>query len=100
VRALVQTAPRVPPATLARAARGLLAWSGSREADLARIGAPTLIVAADEDLLTPDGGAIAAAMTNARCARMDGAGHAVGLEAPEVVNEVIRAHLARLEGFR
>jgi pyruvate dehydrogenase E2 component (dihydrolipoamide acetyltransferase) len=100
VRALVQTVPRVLPATLGRAARGLLAWSGTRDGDLGRIGAPTLVLTAADDLLTPDGDTIAAAMANARCVRIDGAGHAVGLEAPDAVNEAIGAHLARVEGFR
>lgn len=100
VRALVQTAPRVSPATLERSARGLLAWSGTQEANLGHIAAPTLVITAAEDLLTPDGEAIAAAITSARCVRIAGAGHAVGLEAPDAVNEAICAHLARVGGFR
>ena len=99
VRALVQTAPRVSPATLARSARGLLAWAGTREGDLGRIAAPTLVITAAEDLLTPDGEAIAAAIAGARCVRIDGAGHAVGLESPDAVNQAIGAHLAHVEGF-
>jgi pimeloyl-ACP methyl ester carboxylesterase len=100
VRALGQTVPRVSPATLERMARGLLAWSGTRDGELGRIVAPTLVLAAADDLLTPDGEAIAAAMANARCVRIDGAGHAVGLEVPDAVNEAIGAHLARVGGFR
>jgi pimeloyl-ACP methyl ester carboxylesterase len=100
VRALAQTVPRVSPATLERTARGLLAWSGTRHGDLGRIAAPTLVITGAEDLLTPDGEAMAVVMANARCVRIDGAGHAVGLEVPDAVNEAIGAHLARVEGFR
>jgi pimeloyl-ACP methyl ester carboxylesterase len=100
VRALVQTVPRVTPATLERSGEALLAWSGTRDGSLGRIAAPTLVITAAEDLLTPDGGAIAAAIAGARCVRIEGAGHAVGLEAPDAVSDAIRAHLAQVETFR
>lgn len=95
VRGLAATAARVPPAVLARMAAGMRAWSGSRRADLPRIGVPTLVVVAGEDLLTPDGAAMAAAIPGARCVEVPGAGHAVGLEAPEAVNAALEEHLGR-----
>jgi pyruvate dehydrogenase E2 component (dihydrolipoamide acetyltransferase) len=94
IRALVQTAARVPAASLARYATGLRRWSNSRTGDLARISVPTLVVVAAEDLLTRGGAEIAAAIPGARQAVIPGAGHAVGLEAPDQVNEAILDHLA------
>ncbi|MFQ5697450.1 MAG: alpha/beta fold hydrolase [Myxococcota bacterium] len=93
-RGLSQTVARVPATTLERAARGLRAWSGSRADDLGSISAPTLILVAGQDLLAPDGEAIARAIGDARCVRVPEAGHALGLEAAERVNEAICAHLA------
>jgi pimeloyl-ACP methyl ester carboxylesterase len=83
----------VPAATLARQAAGLRAWSGTRAGDLARIAAPVLVVAGGEDLLVPDAAAISRAIPGASLAVAAGAGHAVALEAPELVNEAIAAHL-------
>src|SRR5216117_367158 len=88
-RGLAATAPRVPAPTLARAAAGMRAWSGSRRTDLARLALPTLVIVAGDDLLTPDGEAVA----GARCRAVPRAGHAVALEAPEAVGEAIRTHL-------
>jgi pimeloyl-ACP methyl ester carboxylesterase len=93
VRGFAQMTARSGPASLARWAAGLRAWSGTREGDLGRIAAPTLVVAAADDLLTPEGPAIAGAIPGARCAVVPGAGHALTLEAPDAVNEAIRAHL-------
>lgn len=94
-RGLAAMAARVPAATLARQAEGLRAWSGRRSAsDLARLAAPVLVIAGGEDLLVPDAPALAAAILGAQCVRVDGAGHAVALEAPEAVNAALAAHLA------
>jgi pyruvate dehydrogenase E2 component (dihydrolipoamide acetyltransferase) len=98
IRALVQTAARVPAASLTRHAAGLRRWSNSRTADLARISVPTLVVVAAEDLLTRGGAEIAAAIPGARHAVIPGAGHAVGLEAPDQVNGAILEHLAAVAG--
>jgi pyruvate dehydrogenase E2 component (dihydrolipoamide acetyltransferase) len=98
IRALVQTAARVPAASLTRYAAGLRRWSNSRAADLARIAVPTLVVVAAEDLLTRGGAEIAAAVPGARHALIPGAGHAVGLEAPDQVNGAILEHLAAVGG--
>jgi pyruvate dehydrogenase E2 component (dihydrolipoamide acetyltransferase) len=93
VRALVQTAARVPAPTLARWAAGARAWSGTRDGDLGRIAVPTLVLVAGEDLLVPEAAAVAAAIPGARLEVVAGAGHALGLEAPEIVNSAILRHL-------
>jgi pyruvate dehydrogenase E2 component (dihydrolipoamide acetyltransferase) len=92
-RGLAQTLSRVPPATLPRAAAGLRAWSGTRGAELGRLAAPALVIAGGADLLTPGGEAVARAIPGARCVVIAGAGHAVGLEAPDAVNAALLEHL-------
>lgn len=93
-RGLAAIAARVPAATLARQAAGLQAWSGRRgAADLARLAAPVLVIAGAEDLLAPDGPALAEAIPGASCLVVRGAGHAVALEAPDAVNAALAAHL-------
>lgn len=94
-RGLEQSVARVPAKTLARMLEGLRRWSGTRAGDLADVRAPTLVVAAGEDLLTPDAAAIAEAIPDARLLRVPSAGHAVALEAPDAVNEALLAHLSR-----
>ncbi len=94
VRGLGQTVARVPAAVLERTAAGLRAWSGTRGADLALVAAPTLVVEAGADLLAPDAGRIAAALPKARLVRAPDAGHAVALEAAELVNEALLEHLS------
>jgi pimeloyl-ACP methyl ester carboxylesterase len=94
LRGLAQTVSRVPAATLARATEGVSRWSGSRTGDLEKLSAPTLVVAAGEDLLTPGAEAIAEAIPGATLLVVEGAGHAVALEAADAVNEAIAAHLA------
>lgn len=93
LRGLAQTLARVPAAALARATAGMARWSGTRTADLAVITAPTLVVAAGDDLLTPDAAAVAAAIPGAKLVTVAGAGHAVALETPDAVNDAISAHL-------
>jgi 3-oxoadipate enol-lactonase/4-carboxymuconolactone decarboxylase len=93
LRGLAQTLARVPAATLERMTRGLAAWVGTRTHDLAKIAVPTLVVAAGEDLLTPDAARIAAAIPGAKCVVVEGAGHAVALEAADAVNDALAAHL-------
>jgi 3-oxoadipate enol-lactonase len=94
-RGLGETLGRVSFATLERSARGLRAWSGSRPQDLQRIAIPTLVIAGAEDLLTPDAATLAQRIPEARCLVVPNAGHAVGLEAAELVNPAILEHLAR-----
>jgi pimeloyl-ACP methyl ester carboxylesterase len=100
IRALAQTVMRVPPATLQRSAAGLRAWSGMREDALGRVRAPTLVLLAGEDLLTPAGEEIAAAIPGARCVVIPEAGHAVALEAPDAVNQAILEHLRSVDARR
>lgn len=93
LRGLAQTVARVPADTIRRMAAGLDAWSGSRTADLARLSMPTLVIAAGDDLLTPEAPAIAAAIPGAKLVVVEGAGHAVALEAADEVNAALAAHL-------
>ena len=92
-RGLAQTLARVPAPTLERSLAGMRAWSGTRHKDLGRLTMPTLVVAAEADLLTPDGEALAAAIPHARCVLVPGAGHAVAIEAPDSVTAAVLAHL-------
>jgi pimeloyl-ACP methyl ester carboxylesterase len=93
LRGLAASLARVPAATLARAAAGLRAWSGSRRGALGRIAAPTLVVAGEADLLTPEGAAIAGAVPGARLLLVPGAGHGVALECAARVNLAVSDHL-------
>lgn len=93
-RGLPATLSRARPEALRRTRAGMNAWSGTRVSDLARIAAPTLVIAAEEDLLTPDGASIAESIPGARLVSIPGAGHAVGLEASDDVNAALLAHLA------
>jgi pimeloyl-ACP methyl ester carboxylesterase len=93
VRGLAELAPRVPAPTLRRAAAGLRAWSGTRERELERVKAPTLVIAAGDDLLTPHADRIAAAIGGARLVSIPNAGHAVSLESPDAVTQAVLAHL-------
>ena len=87
----------MPAATLERTLAGLAAWSGSREGDLGRIAAPTLVVVAGGDLLTRDSASVASAIPGARCVEIAGAGHAVTIEAPGAVSDAIASHVALVE---
>jgi len=86
-------AAAVPAATLSRAAAGLRQWSGSRQGDLARIAAPTLVVVAGADLLTSNGAAVASLIPGARPVVIPDAGHAVMIEAADQVTTAILEHL-------
>ena len=93
VRGFADTAARVPAATLERAAAGLRDW-GIPDAELRRIPIPATVVAAEQDLLTPDSAALAAQLPRARLVTLRGTGHGCLLEAPEAANEALLAHLA------
>lgn len=92
-RGLASIVRRIPAAVLRRYFEGVRAWSSTRRRDLERIQAPTLVLVAAADLLTPGGEAVAQAIPGATCAVMTGAGHALALEAPEAVTDAILAHL-------
>jgi 3-oxoadipate enol-lactonase len=69
--------------------------SADLRADLASISAPTLVIAGAEDPATPPehGRRIAAGIAGAEFAEVPGGAHLVSFERPEVVNELLRAHL-------
>ena len=92
-RGLATACANVPAATLARAAAGLEAWSGSRTAALALLTCPTLVLAAGADLLTPDGATIAARIGSATLNVIPNAGHALAIEAAEDVTAALRVHV-------
>jgi len=93
LRGLAQMLRQVPAATLARTAAGLASWSGSRTGDLAGVTAPTLILAGGADLLTPDAADLAAAIPGAKLKVLEGAGHALAIDAADEVGRLLRAHL-------
>jgi pimeloyl-ACP methyl ester carboxylesterase len=94
LRGLAQTVTRVDADALRRWGAGLREWSGTREADLERVAVPTLVIVAGDDLLTPGGESIAAAIPGAKSVVVASAGHAVMLEAPDAVNEALLGHLS------
>jgi pimeloyl-ACP methyl ester carboxylesterase len=94
-RALADAASRTPAATLRREAAGLRAWSGTREADLGALRARTLVIAAEQDLLTPDAAEVAKRIPGARLLVVPRAGHAVAIEAGDAVSQAILAHVTR-----
>jgi len=85
---------RIPAASLVRSRAGLIAWSGIRGSDLGEITAPTLVLLAGDDLLTPNGGAVATAIPGAKCESIDGCGHALAVDGAEEVNRLLLEHLA------
>jgi 3-oxoadipate enol-lactonase/4-carboxymuconolactone decarboxylase len=94
LRGLAEIAARVPATTLERNAAGLRTWSGSRADAVRDLKPPTLVLVAGGDLLTPGGEAVARAIPGARSVLVPEAGHALALEAPDRVNDAIRAHLS------
>ena len=93
LRGLSQMNARVPAKTLGRMTAGLESWSGSRSSDLSGLSVPTLVVAAGQDLLTPDAAAVAQLIPDAQLLQIETSGHAVALEEPEAVNEALLKHL-------
>jgi pimeloyl-ACP methyl ester carboxylesterase len=90
--ALRAMAARTPADTLARHADALLAWLGTRTADLARVALPVLVVCGTDDVLTPpaQADALAAALPEARLEVLPGAGHSLPIERAAELNELIR----------
>ena len=91
-KALADAASRTPAATLRRQAAGLRAWSGTRASQLGELRARTLVIAAQDDLLTPGAAEIAKQIPGATLVVIPRAGHAVGIEAGEAVSQAILAH--------
>lgn len=94
LRGLADAASRIPAETLERTAAGLRAWSGTRREEVASLAVPTLVVAAGADLLVPDAAGVARYISGAKCEIVAGSGHAVSIEAPEVLKRVLADHLA------
>jgi pyruvate dehydrogenase E2 component (dihydrolipoamide acetyltransferase) len=93
-RGLAETLARAPATVLPRYATGLSNWSERRGMDFSGIETPTLVLVGGEDLLTRGAARIADSMPNARTVVVPNVGHALGLEAPEIVNREILAHIA------
>jgi pyruvate dehydrogenase E2 component (dihydrolipoamide acetyltransferase) len=94
LRALAEMSAHAPAATLRRQEAGLRAWSGTRENDLGRVRARTLVIAAEHDLLAPDGAEIAKRIPGARLLVVASAGHAVAIDGAETVSAAIAAHVS------
>ena len=94
LRGLASSVRRIPAAPLVRSRAGLVAWSGTRGSDLGEITVPTLILLAGDDLLTPNGAAVATAIPNAKCESIEGCGHALAVDGAQAVNRLVREHLA------
>ncbi len=93
-RGLTVIASRTAPEVLESYAAGFDAWAGSRDDDLAALEAATLVLAAEGDLVITDAGAATATIAGTTVVVVPGSGHALALEAPDVVNESILEHLA------
>ncbi len=95
LRGLAPAVARVPAATLERTRAGLEAWSGRRSPDdLGELRAPALILIGAQDLLTPDGESVGAALPHAHTIVISGAGHGLAIEEGDTVTRAIREHLA------
>ena len=96
VAALRAMAARTPADTLARHADALVAWVGTRGADLARLTLPVLVVCGSDDVLTPraQADAVAAALPDARVKVLAGAGHSLAIERAGELNDLIRGFAA------
>jgi pimeloyl-ACP methyl ester carboxylesterase len=68
-----------------------------RRADLHRITAPTLVIAADNDYITPSyyGDALVKAIPGAELERLRGGGHSISKTRPETFNRVVMSFLQR-----
>jgi len=92
-RGLAAVVRRVPADVLRRYLEGVRIWSGTRRDDLAKIDRPTLVLIGGADLLTPGGEAVAQAIPGAECVDVPDAGHALALQAPDVVTDAILEHI-------
>jgi 3-oxoadipate enol-lactonase/4-carboxymuconolactone decarboxylase len=68
--------------------------------DLGRITAPTLVISGSEDPACPPdiGRALAAGIPGAEFVELEGAAHLGNLERPEAVTDLLRTHLAAVDG--
>lgn len=83
----------IDPRGYASCCEALAGWNGS--ADLARIEAPTLVIAGSEDPTAPppEAYAIAALVRDARVSVIDDAAHLANVEQPEIFNRLVRGQL-------
>lgn len=93
-RGLASIVARVPSVVLERYALGLRRWSGSRTQELGRLTVPTSTLAGGADLLAPDTTGITASIPGATSHVAPHAGHALSIEAADVVNQAILSHVA------
>lgn len=102
VAALRSMAARTPADTLARHAEVLLAWLGTRAAELRRLTLPVLVVSGTDDVLTPpaQAEAVAGALPNARREVLAGAGHSLAIERAAELNDLIRMFAGTEERLR
>jgi pimeloyl-ACP methyl ester carboxylesterase len=90
--ALRAMASATPIATLRLHAEALLDWLGAASASFDDITVPALIVAGDDDILTPRAqtDAAARALSGARLVVLPGAGHAIAIERPAELCALVR----------
>lgn len=93
-RGLTETVARIPAGVLARYAAGLGEWPGIRTGGLTSLAVSTLLITAENDLMTGGAAGLAAAIPGLHTTVIPGAGHAVCLEAAGAVNAAILGHLA------
>jgi pyruvate dehydrogenase E2 component (dihydrolipoamide acetyltransferase) len=92
IRAWRTMAARISVESLRHHADALGAWLGSRAGTVLPIDVAAVIAAGDDDVLTPPdhARALAAALPHARLEIVPGAGHALALERPAAVVEIVR----------
>lgn len=93
LRGLAATVAKVPPPVLRRRAAGLRAWAGCGREALATLKLPVLVVTAGEDVLVGEDAFLRHSIPGARHVRIEGAGHAVMVEAPDALNQALLAHI-------
>jgi pyruvate dehydrogenase E2 component (dihydrolipoamide acetyltransferase) len=96
-QALAAMAARTPPETLRRHSEALVSWLGSRDEALRSIAVPALVVAGEDDVLTPltQAQALARRLRRARLEVVLGAGHALMIERAEALNDLVRSFASR-----
>jgi pimeloyl-ACP methyl ester carboxylesterase len=95
-RGLTAMVARIPAPVVERYAAGLGAWTERNTSDLAGIVVPTLVISAENDLMTGSAAPFTDQIPGVRTVVVPGAGHAVTLEAAQAVNAAILAHLAHV----
>jgi pyruvate dehydrogenase E2 component (dihydrolipoamide acetyltransferase) len=96
VRGLAGAVARVSPRTLRRQAEALYAWLATSGAALERLTPPLLVVAGEQDVLTPPRHAerLVRACPRARLEVLSGVGHAPMVEAPDRLHALLDQFLS------